>query len=52
MHNLDLNFHRTNSKNTVFAIQRAVKSLESGLRFSMGFFIPIAAEFFLLCGML
>jgi hypothetical protein len=52
MHSLDLNFHKTSSKNTVFAINRATKSLESGLRFSLGFFVPIAAEFILLCGML
>jgi ABC-type transport system involved in Fe-S cluster assembly fused permease/ATPase subunit len=52
MHSLDLNFHRTSSKNTSFAINRAVNSLEEGLRFSLGFFVPIAAEFVLLSGML
>ena len=52
MHNLDLNFHKTSSKNTVFAINRAIKSLEQGMRFSLGFFAPIFVEFILLCGML
>jgi ABC-type transport system involved in Fe-S cluster assembly fused permease/ATPase subunit len=49
---LDLAFHKTSSKNTVFAINRALRSIESGLRFGLGFFTPIAIEFFLLCGML
>jgi ABC-type transport system involved in Fe-S cluster assembly fused permease/ATPase subunit len=52
MHTLDINFHKTSSKNTVFAINRAVRSLETGVRFSLGFFVPIVAEFTLLCGML
>ena len=52
LHNLDINFHKTSSKNTVFAINRALRSIESGLRFSLGFFTPVAVEFLLLCGML
>ena len=52
LHNLDLNFHKTSSKNTVFAINRALKSLESAMRFTLGFATPIVIEFFLLCGML
>ena len=52
LHNLDLAFHKTSSKNTVFAINRALRSIESGLRFTLGFFTPIAIEFLLLCGML
>ena len=52
LHSLDINFHRTSSKNTVFAINRALRSIESGLRFSLGFFTPVAVEFLLLCGML
>ena len=52
MHTLDLNFHKASSKNTVFGINRALRSIESGLRFSIGFFAPIAFEFILLCGML
>ena len=52
LHSLDLNFHKTSSKNTVFAINRAIRSIESGLRFSLGFASPIAVEFVLLCTML
>ena len=52
LHSLDLNFHKTSSKNTVFAINRAVRSLESALRFSLGFATPILCEFVLLCCML
>lgn len=52
LHALDLNFHKTSSKNTVFAINRAIRSIESALRFTLGFFTPVAVEFLLLCGML
>lgn len=52
LHALDLTFHKTSSKNTVFAINRALRSIDSGLRFSLGFFVPVAIEFVLLCGML
>ncbi len=52
LHTLDLNFHKISSKNTVFAISRAIRSIESGLRFVIGFFSPIAFEFILLCAML
>ena len=52
LHNLDLDYHKTSSKNTVFAIQRAMRSIETGLRFTLGFFTPVAIEFLLLCGML
>ena len=52
LHSLDLSFHKTSSKNTVFAINRALRSIDSGLRFTLGFFTPIAIEFLLLCCML
>ena len=52
LHNLDLNFHKTSSKNTVFAINKAISSIESALRFTLGFFTPVACEFILLCAML
>lgn len=52
MHTLDIDFHKTSSKNTVFAINRAIRSIETGLRFSLGFFTPVAIEFVMLCGML
>jgi ABC-type transport system involved in Fe-S cluster assembly fused permease/ATPase subunit len=52
MHNLDLTFHRTSSKNTVFAVNKAVLAMDSGLRFLVGFVAPIVVEFSLVCGML
>ena len=47
-----MNYHKTSSKNTVFAINRAIRSIESALRFSLGFFTPVAVEFIMLCLML
>ena len=52
MHELDVYFHKISSKNTVFAINRAIRSIESSLRFTLGFFGPVAFEFVLLCGTL
>ena len=52
LHALDLNFHKTSSKNTVFAINRAIRSIEGALRFVLGFFTPVFVEFTMLCGML
>lgn len=52
MHQLDLNFHKASSKNVIFGINNALRSVESGLRFSIGFLSPILFEFILLCGML
>ena len=52
LHSLDITFHKTSSKNTVFAINRAIRSIESALRFTLGFATPIAVEFVLLCIML
>ena len=49
---LDLNFHKISSKNTVFSVSRAIRSIEQGMRFFAGFFAPIAFEFLLLSGML
>jgi ATP-binding cassette subfamily B protein len=52
MQKLDIDFHKTSSKNTVFAIARAVRSMESGLRFMLGFATPVIIEFVMLVGML
>ena len=52
LHSLDMNFHKTSSKNTVFAINRALRSVETGLRFVLSFFTPIAMEFTMLCAVL
>ena len=52
LHELDIYFHKISSKNTVFAINKALRSIESALRFTLGFFAPVAFEFLLLCGTL
>jgi ABC-type transport system involved in Fe-S cluster assembly fused permease/ATPase subunit len=38
LHKLDLNYHKTSSKNTVFGINRGLRSIDAGLRFFLGFF--------------
>lgn len=52
MQSLDIDYHKTSSKSTVFAINRAIRSIETALRFTLGFATPIVIEFFMLCGML
>lgn len=52
LHHLDIYFHKISSKNTIFAINKAVKSCENALRFTLGFFMPVAFEFVLLSGTL
>jgi ABC-type transport system involved in Fe-S cluster assembly fused permease/ATPase subunit len=52
LHKLDIYFHKISAKNTVFAINKAMKSIETALRFSLGQFAPVAFEFFLLSGTL
>ena len=49
MHRLDLNYHKQSSKNTVFAINRALRSLEGGLKLVLGVFSSMAIEFTFLC---
>lgn len=49
LHELDLNYHKAGSKNTVFGINRALRSLDQGLRFFLGLFAQMGMEFFLLC---
>lgn len=46
---LDLDYHKKGSKNTVFEINRALRSLDQGLRFFLGFFSQMALEFVFLC---
>ncbi|CAI2360125.1 unnamed protein product [Moneuplotes crassus] len=52
LHNLDLTFHKTSTKNTIFAMNKALSAIDDGLRFLIGFVSPIALEFSLICGML
>lgn len=49
LHNLDLNYHKVSTRNSIFAINRALRSIESGLRYFLGFFSGMAVEFSLLC---
>ena len=50
LHELDLNYHRQSTKNTVFGINRAIRSIEGGLRFFLGFAAQMASEFLFLTG--
>jgi len=52
LHALDLTFHKLSTKNTVFSINRAIRSIETGMRFAIGFFMPVFAEFIVLSGAL
>ena len=49
LHDLDLSYHKASSKNTVFGINRALRSIDSGMRFILGFFAQMAVEFVFLC---
>ena len=49
MHSLDINFHKAGSKNTVFAINRAISAIESAMRFTLGMAAPVVLEFTMLC---
>ena len=50
LHKLDLTYHKDSSKNTVFGINRALRSIDQGLRFVLGFFAQMAFEFIFICG--
>lgn len=52
MHSLDLYFHKISSKNIVFAVNKALRSIESAMRFTLGFFTPVVFEFLMICLML
>lgn len=45
LHHLDLTFHKTSTKNTIFAVNKALEAIDSGLRFIIGFVSPIVLEF-------
>lgn len=44
-----MNFHKIQSRNSVFAINRALRSIESGLRYFLGFFSGMVVETAFLC---
>jgi len=52
IHNLDLSFHRSGTRNTLYATSRAVRNVESGLRFILSHLTPTLVEFVMLGGML
>lgn len=52
LHSLDLTFHKTSTRNTIFAVNKALEAIDSGLRFAIGFVAPIVLEFGMICGML
>ena len=52
LHSLDLYFHKISSKNIVFAVNKAIRSIESAMRFTLGFFTPVVFEFIMICCML
>ena len=52
LHHLDLTFHKTSTKNTIFAVNKALSAIDDGLRFIVGFVSPIALEFLMIWGML
>ena len=51
IHNLDLIFHKQSSKNTIFAVNKAIEAIDNGMRFVVGFATPMILEFSLISGM-
>lgn len=49
---LDLSFHRSGTRGTLYATSRAVRNLETGLRFILSHLTPTFIEFVMLGGML
>ena len=45
VHSLDLLFHKTSTKTTLFAVNKALDSIENGMRFLSGFIFPVVLEF-------
>ena len=45
-------FHKTSTKNTLFAVNKAIESIDNGIRFMIGFLTPIVVEFSLVSAMI
>lgn len=45
LHKLDLNYHKIRARNSVFTINRALRSIEGALRFFMGRLTGMMVEF-------
>jgi ATP-binding cassette, subfamily B, heavy metal transporter len=52
VHSLDLLYHKTSTKNTLFAVNKAMDSIENSIRFIAGFITPLALEFSLISGLI
>ena len=44
LHQLDLGYHKQGARNSVFAVNRALRSLEMGLRFFFGLFTRMVVQ--------
>jgi ABC transporter ATM len=49
---LDLSFHRSGTRDTLYATSRAIRNLEAGLRFMISHLVPTFIEFVMLGGVL
>lgn len=45
VHGLDLLFHKTSTKTTLYAVNKALDSIENSIRFIAGFLTPLVMEF-------
>ena len=52
IHSLDFLYHRSGTRDTMYAISRAIRNVENGLRFMLQALAPVIVEFVMLCGML
>ena len=52
IHEMDFLYHRAGTRGTMFAISKAIRNVESGLRFMLTMLAPIGVELTMVCGML
>jgi ATP-binding cassette, subfamily B, heavy metal transporter len=52
VHSLDLLYHKTSTKTTLYAVNKALDSIENSIRFLAGFITPLALEFVLISGLI
>lgn len=52
VHGLDLLYHKTSTKTTLYAVNKALESIENGIWFISGFVTPLLLEFVLISGMI
>ena len=51
VHNLDLLYHKTSTKTTLYAVNKALESIENGIWFVAGFITPLLLEFLMISAM-